>query len=263
MGVTPQGYYAYKQRGKSQRQQANEVLLNKIIAIHKASRETYGYPRIHAVLKQQGEGYGRHRIARLMQKHGIQAKMTRRFKKHAHRHHLIREPKNLLLDRKPLTKANQVWVCDVTYIRVANKWQYLCTVMDAFTRKIIGWQFAKSLDSCVAKEAVLMALEDNTPEPNAIFHTDQGVEFANKELKAVLDTNKLQISKSRKGCCWDNAKMESFYHTLKTEMVYFQKFTHLTQAIAYIMDYIYFYNQHRLHSSLNYQPPAKYEKIAA
>jgi putative transposase len=263
LGVTRQGYYAWKQRGKCRRQQDNERLLDKVVDIHKSSRETYGYPRVHAALKQQGEPCSRNRVARLMRDYGIQAKMARRFRKHSHRHHLIRAPKNLLLDRGPVTGANQVWVCDVTYIRVGKDWNYLCTVMDLYTRKVIGWQFARKLDTTVAREALLMALESYTPQAGAIFHTDQGVEFANKGLKAMLDAHNLLVSKSRKGCCWDNAKMESFYHTLKTEMVYFQSFRHLTEALAYIIDYIHFYNHDRLHSSLNYQSPSTYEAMTA
>lgn len=227
------------------------------------SRETYGYPRVHAALKRYGVTCGRHRVARLMQANGIMAKMARRFKKHSHRHHLIREPRNLLLNRDPVKQANEVWVCDVTYIRVGRDWNYLCTVMDLYTRKIIGWHFARTLNARLAKEALLMALQDYKPGDGAIFHTDRGIEFANKELKAVLDEHNLLVSKSRKGCCWDNANMESFYHTLKTEMVYFHQFSNLVEAIAHIMDYLRFYNRDRLHSSLNYHSPIEYELQAA
>jgi len=261
--VTRGGYYAWKKRQKSRRQYDNEALLKKIVDIHQHSRETYGYPRIHAALKQQGETCGRHRVARLMRSNDIVAKMSRRFKRHSHRHHLIREPKNLLLNRDPVQRANEVWVCDVTYIRVGKDWNFLCTVMDLYTRKIIGWHFARILNARLAKEALLMALQDNKPGPGTIFHTDRGIEFANKELKATLDEHNLLISKSRKGCCWDNANMESFYHTLKTEMVYFQSFKNLVEALAHIMDYIKFYNHDRLHSSLNYQSPINYELEAA
>jgi len=261
--VTRAGYYAWKTRQKSQRQCENERLLKKIVDIHKTSRETYGYPRVHAALKRQGEHCSRNRVARLMRNYGLQAKMTKRFKPHRHRHHLVLEPRNLLLDRGPVTQANEVWVCDVTYIRVGKNWNYLCTIMDLYTRKIIGWQFARSLDATVAREALLMALEENKPKAGAIFHTDRGPEFGNKALKYELDKHQLLVSKSRKGCCWDNANKESFYHTLKTEMVYFHNFKRLEEATAYIMDYIRFYNQDRLHSSLNYQSPNEYElKVA-
>ena len=259
LGVTAGGYYAWRKRQKSQRQIENERLLEKIVYIHRTSRETYGYPRVHAALKQQGERCSRHRVARLMQVNNIVAKMTRRFRKHSHQHHLLWEPHNLLLDRAPVKQANEVWVCDVTYIRVGKNWNFLCTVMDKFTREIIGWHFDRRLTAGLAKEALLMALQDHQPPPETIFHTDRGSEFANKELKAVLDEHNLLISKSRKGCCWDNANMESFYHTLKTEMVYFHHFRNLVEATAHIIDYIRFYNHERLHSSPGYQSPINYQ----
>ena len=210
-----------------------------------------------------GEVCGRHRVARLMREHNIVAKMSRRFGKHSHRHHLLWEPRNLLLDREPVTESNQVWVCDVTFIRVGKHWNYLCTVMDLYTREIIGWHFSRKCNARLAKEALLMALQAHQPSKGAIFHTDRGTEFANKALKAVLDEHNLLISKSRKGCCWDNANMESFYHTLKTEMVYFCRFRNLVEAVAHIMDYIRFYNHERLHSSLGYLSPIHYQLQAA
>ena len=154
-------------------------------------------------------------------------------------------------------------MCDVTFIRVGKNWNYLCTIMDLYTRKIIGWHFDKSIGADLAKEALLMALEDYRPQPGAILHTDQGVEFCNKVFRSELESAGLLVSKSRKGCCWDNANMESFYHTLKTEMVYFHHFTDLVEAMAHIMDYIRFYNGERLHSGLDYQTPEEIELLAA
>ena len=197
-----------------------------------------------------------------MRDYGIKAKMARRFKKHSHKHHLIYSP-NLLLKREPVAAPNEVWVCDVTFIRVGKSWNYLCTIMDLYTRKIIGWHFDKSIGGDLAKEALLMALEDYRPQPGAILHTDQGVEFCNKVFRSELDSAGLLVSKSRKGCCWDNANMESFYHTLKTEMVYFHHFADLVEAMAHIMDYIRFYNGERLHSGLDYQTPEEIELLAA
>jgi putative transposase len=197
-----------------------------------------------------------------MRDYGIKAKMARRFKKHSHKHHLIYSP-NLLLKREPVAAPNEVWVCDVTFIRVGKNWNYLCTIMDLYTRKIIGWHFDKSIGADLAKEALLMALEDYRPQPGAILHTDQGVEFCNKVFRSELESAGLLVSKSRKGCCWDNANMESFYHTLKTEMVYFHHFADLVEAMAHIMDYIRFYNGERLHSGLDYQTPEEIELLAA
>ena len=263
MGVSRGGYYAWKKRAGSLRCEANQTLLRKIVDIHQKSRETYGYPRVFDALRQRGETCGRHRVARLMRENNVVAKMFRRFRKHSHQHHLLWEPRNLLLNRDPVTQPNEVWVCDVTYIRVGKHWNYLCTVMDLYTREIIGWHFSRKCNARLAKEAVLMALQDHQPIEGAIFHTDRGSEFANKELKALLDEHNLLISKSRKGCCWDNANMESFYHTLKTEMVYFHQFRNLVEATAHIMDYLHFYNHDRLHSSLGYRSPINYQLQAA
>lgn len=230
--------------------------------MHDDSRETYGYPRVHKALQRKGIVCGQNRVARIMRDYGIQAKMARRFKKHSHKHHLLYSP-NLLLKRKPVTAPNEVWVCDVTYIRVGKNWNYLCTIMDLCTRKIIGWCFGTSIGAHLARETLLMALENQRPKPGAILHTDQGVEFANKIFRAELKAAGLLVSKSRKGCCWDNANMESFYHTLKTEMVYFHHFKDLIEATAYIMEYIRFYNGERLHSGLHYHTPEEIERLAA
>jgi transposase InsO family protein len=198
-----------------------------------------------------------------MRENGIVAKMARRFKRHSHRHELFRSSTNLLLDRGPTTAANQVWVGDITFIRVGNKWSYLSTVMDRHTRQIIGWSFAKYRSAGLVREALLMARQCHVPTNETIFHSDQGSEYASKEYRRVLEEMGLRVSMSRKGHCWDNAYMESFYHTLKTEMVYFQKFRHLTEAVAYIMDYIRFYNSDRLHSGLAYITPNQAAVLAA
>lgn len=259
MGVTRGGYYAWRSRQRSQRQLNDDVLLDKIKVVHEASRETYGYPRVHAQLKRDGEQCGRHRVARLMRANGIKAKGSKRFKRHSHRHYLYHNTPNLLLARDKPNAANQVWVGDVTYIRVGATWQYLSTVMDLYTRKVIGWHFSAERNTTLVSEALLMALEDYKPTTETIFHSDQGIEFVNKAYRALLQESGLRASISRRGHCWDNAAMESFFHTLKVEMVYFQRFQNIVDAIAYIMNYINFYNNERLHSSLDYQTPNEFE----
>lgn len=224
LGVSRGGFYAWQNRQKSQRQISDEVLLEKIVSIHTTSQETYGYPRVHAQLKRNGEGCGRHRVARLMRANGIKAKGAKRFKRHSHRHHLFHDTQNLLLKRDKPTAANEVWVGDVTYIRVGKDWQYLSTVLDLYTRKVIGWHFSKVRDAALVSEALMMALEDYTPTEQTIFHSDQGIEFVNKTYRALLNEQGLKVSISRKGHCWDNATMESFFHTLKVKMVYFNGF---------------------------------------
>ncbi len=198
-----------------------------------------------------------------MRINGIAAKMARRFRRHSHRHELFRSSTNLLLKREPTTGANQVWVGDITFIRVAGQWSYLSMVMDRHTRRIIGWSFAKARSAGLVRESLLMAVRDNAVTPETIFHSDQGCEYASKEYRRVLEEFKLRVSMSRKGHCWDNAHMESFFHTLKTEMVYFQKFRDLAEATAHIIEYVRFYNSERLHSGLQYQTPDQAASVAA
>jgi len=231
--------------------------------VHKDNREVYGYPRIHQALKSEGIKCGRNRVARLMRENGIVAKMARRFKRHKHKHELFRSSTNLLLDREITSAKNQVWVGDVTFIRIGSRWSYLSTVMDLHTREIIGWSFSKNNDAMLVKESLLMAAADNPCTPEMIFHSDQGAVYASKLFRKALKKLDLQVSMSRKGHCWDNAFMESFYHSLKTEMVYFMKFKDLTEAIAHIMDYICFYNNKRLHSGIGYITPFQMANLAA
>ena len=198
-----------------------------------------------------------------MRENGIIAKMARRFKRHTHKHEIFRSSTNLLLEREPVSAPNQVWVGDVTFIRVGNKWSYLSTVMDLFSREIIGWSVSDKNDAASVKETLIMAASNNNCTTETIFHSDQGAVYASKVYRDVLDEFNLKISMSRKGHCWDNAYMESFYHTLKTEMVYFMKFKYLAEATAHIMDYIRFYNNDRLHSGLGYITPCQMTKLVA
>lgn len=241
----------------------NESLLEQIKEVHEESRQTYGYPRVHAALKQQGIVCGRHRVARIMRENGIMGKKARRFKRHAHRHQRMWDSKNLLLSREEVTARNQVWVGDITFIRVGRQWSYLSVVMDLYSREIIGWAFDKSRSAELVRESLLMAVQGNPVEDGLIFHSDQGSEYASRIYMEALAESGIRISMSRKGHCWDNAHMESFFQSLKTEMVYFNHFRTLEEATAYIMDYIHFYNYERLHSGIGYDFPARYQRMAA
>jgi transposase InsO family protein len=263
LGVTRAGYYAWLKRDKSRRTLDNEALLEQIKDVHKESRQTYGYPRVHAALKQQGITCGRHRVARIMRENGILGKKARRFKRHAHRHQRMWESKNLLLEQGEVAARNQVWVGDITFIRVGSRWNYLSVVMDLYSREIIGWAFDKNRSAELVREALLMAAQGNPDRSNLIFHSDQGSEYASRIYMDTLKKEGIQISMSRKGHCWDNAHMESFFQSLKTEMIYFNRFKTLEEATACIMDYIHFYNHKRLHSGIGYNSPAKYQRMAA
>ena len=263
LGVSRGGYYSWVKREKCQQTLANEALLAEIKQIHQASQERYGYPRIHAALQRKGIRCGRHRVARIMRENGIIGKKAIKFKRHRHRHHLQWDSQNLLLKADPVTQQNQVWVGDVTFIRVGKAWSYLSVVMDKFTRKIIGWTFAPRTGAELVSESFLMAFNEEQPDSGLIFHSDQGTEYASNLYQGLLKERGISISMSRKGHCWDNAHMESFFHTLKTEMIYFQHFRTLEEATAFIIDYIYFYNNERLHSGLNYCTPMEQARMVA
>lgn len=263
LGVSRGGYYAWVKREQCQRQLEDETLLSVIRDIHGQSRETYGYPRVHAELRRQGITCGRHRVARLMRENGIMGKKARRFKRHRHKHHIYDASQNLLLKRDAVSAPNQVWVGDITFVRVGNAWSYLSVVMDLYSRKIIGWTFEKQRSAELVSESLKMAANDNHHTAATIFHSDQGSEYASRYYQAVLHKRNIQISMSRKGHCWDNAHMESFFQNLKTEMIYFNHFKTLEEATAYIIDYIHFYNHERIHSGLGYLTPVECEQMTA
>lgn len=199
-----------------------------------------------------------------MRDNGVIARMAKRFKPRNRHYEHYRGTPNRLLDQPPVTARNQVWVGDLTYIRVNRHWAYLAVVMDLYTRKIIGWAFGDNRTPELAMEALNMAISlQRVDNGGTIFHSDQGIEYAANRYRRFACDAGLCLSMSRKGCCWDNAFMESFFHSLKTEMVYFQKFKSIQEATSYMMDYISFYNGKRLHSGIGYVPPNTYEKLAA
>lgn len=264
LGVSRSGYYAWLNRKPSERAKANKVLLDQIRTIHVKSRRTYGSPRVHAELTSRGELCSVNRVARIMRENGVMAKMAARFKPRNRHYEHYRGTPNRLLEHPPVASQNQVWVGDLTYIRVNRHWIYLAVVMDLYTRKIIGWSIGDKRIPELPIEALKMAVSlEQYPKGRTIFHSDQGIEYAaNRYRHFALDAG-LNLSMSRKGCCWDNAFMESFFHSLKTEMVYFEKFTSIEKATAYIMDYISFYNGKRLHSGIGYVSPNTFETRAA
>ena len=263
LGVSRSGYYAFVKRPRSKRCIENEALVERIRTIHEGSRRTYGSPRVHAKLRLEGCFYNKKRVATLMRLNDIVAKMTKKFKVQNRDYEVHRCFPNLLLKRNPTTSSNQVWVGDMTYVRVNGVMCNLAIVMDLHTRKILGWSFAKQRGATLAVEAMQMAIKSQDSTKGVIFHSDQGTDYASHAHRDLLLAHGMTPSMSRSGCCWDNANMESFFHTLKTEMIYFQNFKRMHDAAAYIMDYITFYNSKRIHSSLNYLTPNEYCKLAA
>jgi transposase InsO family protein len=261
LGVSPSGYYDWRKRPPSQRQQANDALLAAIRREHEASRQTYGSPRIHAALKQRGWQVGRNRVARLMHNNGIVGKMPRR----KHPVTAQREPgalaaPNLLAQDFTASRPDETWLGDITYIDTAEGWLYLALVMDLFSRFIVGWSMADHMPAELVEHALLMALGRRSPEGDLLHHSDQGSQYTSVLVQALLAQHHIQVSMSGVGNCYDNAPLESFIGKLKTECVTYQ---FETRAVARreVFEYIeVWHNRQRLHSSLGYTSPATFEQ---
>lgn len=261
LGVGRSGYYAWRSRPASQRARANEALWVQIQAEYETSRDTYGSPRIHAALQRQGVRCSRKRIARLMQLHQLRAR-TRKKRRPVttQREAGARPAPNLLNQEFSATVPNQKWVSDITYIETAEGWLYLAVILDLFSRRIVGWAMAEHMEASLAEAAWNMALVQRHPQTGLLHHSDQGRQYSSTTYQSALAALHCQVSMSRVGNCYDNAAMESFFATLKTECAT-QPFATRTQARSAIFEYIEaWYNRQRLHSSLGYLSPAEFER---
>lgn len=261
LGVSRSGYYGWRNHSPSARDRANLLLIQKIRQVHLESRQTYGSPRIHAQLNSQGDRCGRHRVARLMRQNQIVAKMTRRFRL-ASRVRKNNPPPapNRLQVPFVVQEANRQWVSDLTFIPTKGGFLYLAIVLDLFSRTVVGWAMDLRLARTLVCEALQMAILRRRPKPGTIIHSDQGSQYASYDYKRLLKSHGLLASMSRKGYCWDNAVAESFFHTLKTELVYSENYVTREQAKLSLFEYIeVFYNRFRRHSTLNYKSPVAFE----
>jgi len=257
--VSPSGYYHWlaTRSAPGPRRLENQA----VQTIHAESRQTYGSPRVVAVLRAQGLRHGRNRVARLMKDQGLCGRQKGRHRVQTtdsnHNHPIA---PNRLAQAPVATTPNQIWVADITYIQTLEGWLYLAAVLDLYSRKIVGWAMSPSIDSALVLNALDMALTHRQPPANLLFHSDRGVQYAAGNFRAALLKASLIPSMSRKGNCYDNAAMESFWSTLKLELVYRCVFNTRRQAQSEIFDYIErFYNYTRIHSSLNFRSPAAFE----
>jgi transposase InsO family protein len=259
--VSENGYYNWRKRGKSQRKQDDEQLTERIKDAYDDNRGVYGSPRIHAELKEQGIHCGRKRIARLMREKGISAGRKRQKARTTDSSHDSPIAPNLLSRDFTADAPNKKWLTDMTFIATREGWLYLAGVLDAYSRKLIGWAMGKEHDAELVKEALRMALIQRQPGAGLVHHSDRGSEYASKSYQGLLHQHNIQISMSRKGDCYDNAPMESFWGTLKEEGVGKVIFQSRKEAKTAIFDYIeVFYNRKRRHSSLGYLSPVDFEK---
>jgi putative transposase len=263
--VSPAGYYAWRARSPSARSSANAELVAAIRRVHHDSAGRYGSPRVHAALRTQGRGTSRGRIERLMRRHGIRAIMAppRRVRTTDSRHELPIAP-NVLARDFTAAAPNRVWLADITYIPTDEGWLYLAAVMDLYSRKIVGWAMRDHLRTELAATALMMAVQRQRPAAGLIHHSDRGVQYASYDYRAAQNAAGMIASMSRKADCFDNAPMESFFHTLKTELVHHRQYATRADARRDIFAFIEgFYNRTRLHSAIGYISPIEMEQTAA
>jgi len=261
LSVSVSGYYSWRKRPSSQREEANQRLVQQIKAIHARSRKTYGSPRVWAELRANGKNYSRKRVARLMRLHGVQAKRCKRYKTTTQSKHSYPVAANELNRDFNADAPNRKWVADITYVPTRAGWLYLAVVMDLFSRKIVGWAMDSRITTELTRTALQMALVTRQPGADLLHHSDRGSQYASHEYQALLREHGIRISMSRSGDCYDNAAMESFFGTLKSELLAVVESHTRQQAKTAIFAYIEtFYNRQRRHSSLSYLAPDEFER---
>ena len=261
LGVSRSGYYEWRDRPLSARARRNVTLLGAIRRVHVEAREAYGAYKTWRVLRDRGVVCGRHRVARLRREHGIEAKRKRRFRVVAKQHYTaIPMAPNLVAQKFSTDAPNRVWMGDTTFIATRAGWLFLAVMIDLYSRKVVGWSMGPQQTQELAMAAFRMAVEHRKPGPGLIHHTDQGALYRSGEYRAEVEAVGAHLSMSAKGNAYDNAVVESFFSTLKNEMVHHRTFDTREQAKAAIFDYIeVFYNRQRAHASLNYRSPNQHE----
>ena len=260
IGASRSGYYRWRKQPQSKRQKENEKILIEVKESHKNSRRTYGSPRITEDLQAKGINCSENRVARLMKIHGIVGKAKKKFKATTNSKHNLPVAENLLNQSFVSKKPNTVWVSDITYIWTSEGWMYLVVIIDLYSRQVVGWAMSDSLTSDFVIKALYQAIRRRIPVSGCIFHSDRGVQYASADFRKVLNANGFIQSMSRKGDCYDNAIVESFFHTLKIEHVYEYRYEIRAEAMQSIFEYIeIFYNRQRRHSALGYRSPVSFE----
>ena len=260
--ISRSGYYASRRRPPSARRQRQGALTSKIQAIHAASRETYGSPRVHAELRAQGVPCCRNTVAKLMRQAQIMPRAIRRFRVTTDSRNTMASA-DLVHRHFETRRPNQCWLSDVTYVPTREGWLYLAAILDLYSRAVVGWAMGKKLGTQLVIDALQMAIRQRGVGPK-ILHSDQGCTYSADNYRQILDEHRIRQSMSRKGDCWDNAPMESFFHTLKTELVMHCDYRTRDQARVSLFDYVeMFYNRQRRHSTINYEAPLEFEVARA
>lgn len=264
LGASRSGYYAWRKRPPGSREMANEALLAQIRHYFERSGGTYGAKRIHADLVEAGIRCGLNRVARLMREDGLRAKTKRRFKvQTTDSNHKLPVAPNLLNQEFIAEEKDQIWLTDITYIKTDQGWFYLAVVLDLYSRRIVGWAMSDGLHRQLVIDALQMAIEARKPLPGLLHHSDRGSQYASADYQAVLTQAKMIGSMSRKGNCYDNAPMESFFGTMKQERIFHRHYAIHDEAKADVFEYIeVFYNRRRRHSALGNRSPVSYEALS-
>lgn len=260
-GVSPSGFYASRQRQVGPQKQRRAALREQIASVHGRSRGTYGSPRVHRELFEQGVQVCENTVAKLMRVQGLRSKRRRKFvPRTTDARHAFPAAANVLDRAFEADAPNQKWVCDITYVETGEGWLYLAAVLDLYSRKVVGWSMAEHLRADLVEDALSMALRRRRPGKGLLHHSDRGVQYACDRYQQRLKQEGLVCSMSRTGNCYDNAAMESFWSTLKTELVYHEKFDTRETARRAIFEYVeVFYNRERRHSSIGYVSPESFE----
>jgi transposase InsO family protein len=261
--VSRAGYYAWVSRETSERAQTDSSLLTKIKMVHGLSRQTYGSPRIHAALRRDGISISRKRVARLMRTGSVVVRIRRKFKATTNSKHKHPIARNMLRRRfriKDIKTINRVWAGDITYIATNEGWLYLAVVIDLRSRRVVGWAMSHRIDEALTLNALRMAIIRRKPVGRLMYHSDRGSQYAAKAYRKLLRDHGIVCSMSRKGDCWDNAPIESFNATIKTELIHRTKWETREEVRAAVYTFIEtWYNTKRLHSTLGHRSPAEFE----
>ena len=258
--VTPSGFYAWRKRELSERAVKDRQILVDIKAVHRRTRRSFGSPRVHLAIGEKHE-CGRHRIARIMRENGIEAKPKKRFRRTTDSRHGFAVAPNVLNRCFHVAEPDRVWASDITYLWTREGWLYLAVTLDLFSRKVVGWATSRHVDTDLVLRSLRNALQTRQPEPGLIHHSDRGSQYASNDFRRVLKGWDITPSMSRKGDCWDNAVVESFFGSLKVEWLDDVVHDTRVQASRDVFAYIEtFYNTHRFHSTIGGLSPLQFEQ---
>jgi transposase InsO family protein len=258
--VTRQGYYAYASRKPSRRQVQDVALRERLKRLHVENRGTYGSPRMQHALRAEGMRVGKRRVEQMMRSMGLFARMRRRFRVTTQANPSHATVSNVLARRFEASRPNERWVTDITYVWTDEGWSYLAVIIDLFSRAVVGWALDATLSTSLPLAALRMAVQRRRPAPGLLHHSDRGCQYTSADYLRTLSNLGIDVSMSRKGNCWDNAVAESFFATLKAELIHGRTWPSRLELRTALFDYIeVFYNRQRLHSTLNYRTPAQVE----